>query len=169
MRRYSALILASALAVGLGAMAPVTASKNIEKSKVVGPYRIELQVLPPEPFFTAAQARENHVDSGMLIKGGATPDRVNSLPNPNHHVIVHVFNEKTGRALTDAQVKISYQPVDSMGDPLGMVNKLPVVVMQAIGKGPMSTHYGNNVYLVPTTYRIVVHVNGKVAKFRVAV
>ncbi len=168
MRSYTALILASALAVGLGASAPLHAA-NIEKSKTDGPYRVELQVLPPEPFYTHAQVTAKGLKSGMLIMGGATPVQPGAAIDPNHHLIVHVFNQKTGKALTHAKVTIKYQWIDTMGDALGTVRKVPVVIMQAIGHGAPSTHYGNNVSLLPGTYKVMVDVNGHNATFRVSV
>ena len=165
---YSSLVLASALAVGLGASAPLHAA-NIEKTKTDGPYRVELQVLPPEPFYTRAQVTARDLKSGMLVMGGAAPEQPGAAVDPNHHLIVHVFNRKTGQALTDARVTLKYQWVDTMGDALGTVKNVPVVVMQAIGHGAQSTHYGNNVSLLPGTYRVMVDVNGHQTTFTVTV
>jgi hypothetical protein len=40
--------------------------------------------------------------------------------------------------------------------------------MQAIGKGPSSTHYENNVTMPAGRYQVTVTVNGKTAVFRVS-
>jgi hypothetical protein len=40
--------------------------------------------------------------------------------------------------------------------------------MEAIGQGPKSTHYGNNVVMPPGSYRVTAAVNGEKAVFRVA-
>ena len=44
---------------------------------------------------------------------------------------------------------------------------VPVVVMEAMGKGPGSTHYGNNVTMPPGAYRVDVTVNGTKASFSI--
>jgi hypothetical protein len=51
----------------------------------------------------------------------------------------------------------------------GAAVDVPVVVMQAIGKGPQSTHYGNNVVMRNGNYSITVTVNGKKTEFRMTV
>jgi hypothetical protein len=40
--------------------------------------------------------------------------------------------------------------------------------MQAIGQGPKSTHYGNNVVMPAGSYRVTAAVNGEKAVFQVA-
>jgi len=42
---------------------------------------------------------------------------------------------------------------------------LPVARMHVRGKGPATTHFGNNVKLMPGSYEVKVSVNGKVAMF----
>jgi hypothetical protein len=140
---------------------------GVTSTKVAGNYRIELHVLPPEPFYTAADVSARHVKQGMLVAGGATPVEPTDSPAPNHHLIVHVFDRSTGRTLADAQVTLRFQLLDAAGHPDGESVVVPVVVMQAIGSGPSSTHYGNNVVMNPGTYAVTVTVNATPARFRV--
>ena len=42
-------------------------------TKTVGDYRIELYVLPAEPFFSKADVAAKNVKEGMEIEGGAAP------------------------------------------------------------------------------------------------
>jgi len=67
--------------------------------------------------------------------------------HPNRHLVIHVFDAKTDKVITDAKVKMSFQSLDEKGIQLGTPVDVPIVVMQAIGKGAESTHYGNNVVL----------------------
>jgi len=55
------------------------------------------------------------------------------------------------------------------GKPKGAVVDVPVVVMQTIGRGQQSTHYGNNEVMPNGTYSIEVTVNGKKTEFQIAV
>jgi hypothetical protein len=85
--------------------------------------------------------------------------------HPNHHLVVHVFDKKTRQAVTDATVAMSFASLDSKGKPLAQPIEVPVVVMQAIGKGPSSTHYGNNVTMPTGRYKVTVTVYGQMAVF----
>ena len=138
---------------------------NIDQSKTAGPYRVELQVLPPEPFYSAKQVAAGESKSGMLILGGAEPVQPDAPSHPDHHLIVHVFQKTTGKAMTDAKVRLTVQPLDSKGQPTGKVQKVPVVRMQMIGMGPEMTHYGNNMTLPPGDYRVEALANGYPAHF----
>jgi hypothetical protein len=54
------------------------------------------------------------------------------------------------------------------GKSAGPSVEVPVVIMQAIGSGPKSTHYGNNVVMPAGTYHVTATVNGNKAVFQVA-
>ncbi|HTX56508.1 MAG TPA: hypothetical protein VMD47_05325 [Candidatus Acidoferrales bacterium] len=154
------LTLAVVAAVALPAAA-MNMGKGVTITKISGPYRIQLQLLPAEPFYTQAQYAKEHPASGMLVVSGAAPVRLDDPSHPNHHLIVHVFDKASGKALTNADVSISYATKS------GGERSLPIVEMQAIGKGPQSTHYGNNLYLPEGTYHVTVTVNGNVTPFTV--
>jgi hypothetical protein len=141
---------------------------NIKKTETVDGLRVELNVLPAEPFFTASEVEAGHVTKGMLIMGGAKPLALKAQPRPNHHMVVHVFDAKSGRALTDAYVRMEYQSLNDQGKPVGRAEEVPVVVMEEIGKGPQSTHYGNNVVIHSGRYVVTVDVNGRKLKFPIA-
>jgi hypothetical protein len=142
---------------------------HVMKDTIVGDYKIELHVLPAEPFFTAEEAAAHHATEGMLIMGGAVPLPPDADPRPNHHLVVHVYDAKTGKALTGANVAMKFRNLDDKGNLSGNPVTVPVVIMQAIGKGAESTHYGNNVIMPAGSYVVTVSVNGKKAGFTVAV
>jgi hypothetical protein len=142
---------------------------HVMKDTIVGDYKIELHVLPAEPFFTADEAAARHATEGMLIMGGAGPLPPDADPRPNHHLVVHVYDAKTGKALTNAKVAMEFRNLDDKGNVFGDPVTVPVVIMQAIGKGPKSTHYGNNVIMPAGTYFVAVSVNNRKAGFAVTV
>jgi hypothetical protein len=131
--------------------------------------KIELHVLAAEPFFTKEQMAANKITEGMLILGGAAPLALTAKPTPNHHLVVHVFNTKSGKALTNAKVKIRFQAFPDSGKKSAQPTNVPIVVMQAIGKGEQSTHYGNNVMMSDGVYTVSVIVNGKKTAFKITV
>ncbi|HTU70136.1 MAG TPA: cadherin repeat domain-containing protein [Candidatus Baltobacteraceae bacterium] len=159
-RFTSVLALAIAAAIGLPALA-MNMGAGVTMTKVAGPYRIVLQLLPAEPFYTQAQYAKEHPKAGMLVVRGAAPVRLDAPTHPNHHLIVHVYDNATGKAQTTATVAIRYAPAS------GPARNLPIVEMQAIGKGAQSTHYGNNVYLPNGSYTVTVDVNGNTSIFHV--
>ena len=142
---------------------------DMMKTATMDGLRVELHVLPAEPFFTADEVAASHAKEGMLIMGGAKPIAPGAASHPNHHLVVHIFDATTGKAITNAKVSMNFQLLDDPGKPKDAVVDVPVVVMQAIGKGPQSTHYGNNVVMPNGTYSIAVSVNGKKTEFRMAV
>jgi hypothetical protein len=140
---------------------------NVIKTATVGPMRIELNILLAEPFFTADEVRTKKVHEGMLIISGAEPLSLEASTHPNRHLVVHIFDVKTGKAMTTAKVRINFQRLDAKGKPIGDSVNVPIVVMQAIGKGLESTHYGNNVLMPAGSYSITVVANGKKVGFKV--
>ena len=149
-----ALLTAPLIASPAGAamMRPSVGSQQVKEA---GPYRVVLAVMPAEPFYTAAQAMKMHGGSGMVIVGGAHPVPPSDASRPNHHLAVHVYSRATGQALRGAAVTLTYERVPGVFP----LKHLPVVEMQAIGGGPGSTHYGNNVALAPGPYRVVAGIN----------
>lgn len=137
---------------------------DVTQTKTAGIYRVELHVLPAEPFFTKQEVAEKHVMEGMEIEGGAAPVPPDAASHPNHHLVVHVFDAKTGKVVSDATVTMSFVSLDT---PVSTPAEVPVVVMQAVGKGPPSTHYGNNVTMPPGRYKVTVSVNDHKATFTV--
>jgi 5-hydroxyisourate hydrolase-like protein (transthyretin family) len=158
---FPVLLGALLLAARFSGAAPVTASTMthnvVEQSKVAGLYRIVLVLLPTEPFVTARQLRKNKDATGMLIVGGGVPVLPHDRTHPNHHLVVHVFDEASGKAVTGAHVKLTFVAEAARG----VVERMQVVEMQAAGKGPQSTHYGNNLRIKPGTYDVTVTVNAR--------
>lgn len=140
---------------------------NVIKKTTVGGMRIELNILPAEPFFTQDEVTSKKVKEGMLIIGGAEPLSPEANTRPNRHLVVHIFDAKTGKAITTAKVSMDFQQLDTKGKPSGNSVEVPVVIMQVIGKGSESTHYGNNVVMPAGSYLITVVANGKKVGFQV--
>jgi hypothetical protein len=163
------LIAASVPAACLAVIAATVTSHAADAmhTKMVGPYRVELYVLSAEPFFSKADVAAKNVKEGMEIEGGAAPVAPDADSHPNHHLIVHVFDKPSGKVVSDATVTMSFVPLDAEGKPSGTPVDVPVVVMQAVGKGPASTHYGNNVTMPAGRYDVAVTVNDKKALFDV--
>jgi hypothetical protein len=136
--------------------------KVMTMSQTAGPYRIELDVLPAEPFYTKPDVAKDHVAKGMLVVGGAAPVPPDAASHPNHHLVFHVFDAATGKALTGQHVTMTYAKVMTDGK-MGAPVSVPIVEMQAIGMGAKSTHYGNNVTLAPGIYHVTIAV-GPTAK-----
>jgi hypothetical protein len=169
----------------LTAIPALAVADEIKQTVTTGPYRLELEVLPPEPFYSAKQVAAGQAKSGMLILGGAEPVQPSAPSHPNHHLVVHVFQKSTGKALTHATVQLTFQPLDSNGNPSGKPQEVPVVRMQMIMPSGMSgmagmegmagmgaaatTHYANNVSLPPGAYRVELIANGHRGDFKITV
>ncbi len=149
------------------AVAVSASAADVMRTKTVGTYRVELHLLPAEPFFSKEDVATKHPKEGMEIEGGATPVMLDAASHPNHHLVVHIFDTKTGQAITDATVTMSFVSLDPKAKPSGAPTEVSVVVMQAIGKGPASTHYGNNVAMPAGRYNVSVTVNGQKVVFAV--
>jgi hypothetical protein len=146
----------------------VSAQADVMQTKSAGTYKVELHVLPAEPFFSKDDVANKHLTEGMAIEGGATPVAPGADSHPNHHLVVHIHDTQTGKVIVDATVTMNFVPLDAKGNPVGTPVDVPIVVMQAIGGGPASTHYGNNVTMPAGRYGVVVTVNGKSVRFVVA-
>jgi hypothetical protein len=153
-------LLAGSAVAGLLAFTVVSAG-SVVVDTTVGGLKIELHVMQAEPFFTKEQVTSKKVTEGMLVMAGAKPIGLSDTTHPNHHLVIHVFDAKTSRAVTNAKVTMSLQAVDEMGMKKGSAVEIPVVVMQAIGKGEQSTHYGNNVTMADGSYEVTLVINGK--------
>ncbi len=166
MRRWTMAMAAVAMALTL-ALGAWPAAAKIVRTEMSGPYKIVLNVLEAEPFYTAAEIKAKHIKMGMLVVGGAAPVAMHGPAHPNHHLVVHVYDKDNGTARTGAKVTLTVERLDAKGNVEGKPIRVPVVEMQMVGKGPISTHYGNNVYLKPGTYRIVAHVDGYDATYKI--
>jgi hypothetical protein len=142
------------IALAFGALLGPTASRaqNINQEAKSGPYTFNLKVLPPESF------HGEHAE--MARDSGAKAVMVDGSEHPNHHLVV--FISKNGKPVEDAQLTIRYRQNHS-----GPWKRLPVARMHVAGKGPATTHYGNNVNLAPGNYEVrVTLTGGRSATFR---
>ena len=171
MERISLWLIVVAFTVA--SLAPLSAqAKDVKMTHAVGAYSVELGLLKAEPFAASGGSGMMSMGGGqpgmmMVVEGGVRPVPVDDPSHPNHHLVVHVHDAASGKALARASVAISFTPVDASGTATGPATKVPVVVMEASGMGAASTHYGNNVTMPPGAYRIDVTVNGVKTVFRV--
>jgi hypothetical protein len=163
----NALLFAAVLTACGGAVA--AHSEGMMQRRTVAAYRVELHVLPAEPFFSKQDVTDKHIKEGMEIEGGAAPLAPEAGSHPNHHLVVHVFRRRSGAVVTDAKVTMSFVAIDAQGKTTGAPTDVPIVVMRAIGGGPASTHYGNNVTVSPGRYNVVVTINDNQLVFLVTV
>jgi hypothetical protein len=139
--------MALAFALGILLVPAAVQAGTISRNAKTGAYSITLKVLPAESFTGA--------HSEMVRDGGAEPDDINGPKHPNHHLVV--FVTERGQPVENAKVSISYR---ELSPKKGDWRSLPVTRMHVAGKGPGTTHYGNNVKLLPAKYEARVTVNG---------
>ena len=143
MRLVRLLSLASTalLVLGTAGIAHASEPQTTSQTRLAGPYSITLKVLPPESF--------EGPKAEMAWDGGAKPVALGAPANPNHHLVVFIERK-------DAKVAIAFE---QKGSTAGW-QTLPVARMHVAGKGPSTTHFGNNVMLKPGNYEARVTVNG---------
>lgn len=131
----------------LGVLVPTASrAQNVNQVAKAGSYTVNLKVLPAESF--AGPGAE------MVRDSGAEAAQVHGPEHPNHHLVV--FIKKDGKPVENAQVAIAYKK----GGAAHWQN-LPVARMHVSGKGPETTHYGNNLKLEPGKYRVRVTINSE--------
>ncbi|MGH6875808.1 MAG: hypothetical protein ACREHV_00360 [Rhizomicrobium sp.] len=123
-----------------------SAAQNISEVATAGPYTINLKLLPAETFGGSHPA--------MVYDSGAMAVPVNRADHPDHHLVV--FIKKDGKPVENARVTITYRQSH-----WAQWRKLQVARMHAAGQGPETTHYGNNVKLIPGKYEIRVTVDAE--------
>lgn len=151
--RLTLLVLLS-----MGLLAPAAVYANvISKTARAGTYSVTLKVLPAETFGSTR--------GDMKWDGGARTIHVNGLNHPDHHLVA--FVKEYGKPVEHAKVSIYYR---NLSQNVSSWIRLPVARMQVEGKGPGTTHYGNNVRLPQGTYEAEVRVNqGSPAMFQFTV
>jgi hypothetical protein len=142
---------------------------DIVKEATSNGYKIELHLLGAEPFYTKQEVQAKNIMAGMLILGGEKPVKPDDPSHPNHHLVVHVFDAKTSKVISNAKITMRYQSLNAQGQPTGKSITVPVVEMEAIGMGAKSIHYGNNVSMEPGSYEVFVTLKGNTTKFMVDV
>jgi hypothetical protein len=129
--------------------------------------KVELHVLPAEPFFTKEQVTAGKAKEGMVVVRGAEPLAPDAITKPNRHIIIHLYDSLTSKPILSAKVKMTLHALDEKGELTGIPIDVPVVEMQSIGMGEGSTHYGNNVVMQNTPYLVDIEVNGSKLKFKI--
>jgi hypothetical protein len=147
------LLAIIALTSGALLLSIASRAQNVSEVARSGPYTINLKVLPAESF--------HGMHAEMMHDSGAPAVAVDGTEHPNHHLVV--FVKKDGKPVEDAKVTIAYRQ-----SAWKQWKELPVARMHVAGKGPDTTHYGNNVNLKPGNYEVRVTVNGqRFAAFRI--
>lgn len=139
--------LALLLAGGRSWLAGVGASDQGTSTNVVGEqgmtqvtttqrFIVVLNVVPPERMLTAEQARAGGAaqDAELIISG--SQGRIGPL---TRHTEVHVYDRRTGAAVSDALVRMTLQDQTA-----GTTTEIPATTMQDLVLGPIDAHYGNN-------------------------
>ena len=149
----AATLLAAALLLNLS----LARAQNVSETVTAGVYTITLKILPAEAFTGPNATMER--ESGAQANAMAVPG------HQIHHMVV--FVTRGGKPVEHATVEIRYRRV---GPRMSAWNNLPVVRMNEVGKGPETTHYGNNLTMVSGSYDVSVSVNNAPeANFRVRV
>ncbi len=139
----------AALTVAAGAFLCVCVAhaQNISQTAMAGTFSVTLKVLPAESF--------SGPHAEMAWDGGAKANTLDGPAHPNHHLVV--FVEQDGKPVEDATVSIAYRTVSPASSAW---TSLPVARMHVAGKGPETTHYGNNLQIAAGSYEAQVAVNG---------
>jgi hypothetical protein len=166
MRTYRDWSPAAALMLAV-AFASSAHADDVTRKRVVGADLVQLQLLAVQPFFSEKDVAAKHITEGLQIEGGATPVMPDAASNPNHQLAVQVLDRDTGQVVSDARVTMKFGPIDDKGRPTGAQIEVPVVVTQAIGQGPTSTRYGNNVTMPEGRYQVYVTVNDEPGLFAI--
>jgi hypothetical protein len=95
---------------------------------------------------------------GSMTMGGMT------MGGSQRHLEVQICSRPTSAVITNANPTITVMDMSAHG----MAMKVPVAVMQGVGKGTADLHYGNNVAM-PAGHRftVTVTVKGERAVFHV--
>ncbi len=148
MRKISLLDASVAIAISALLAASAAQAKPVSETATAGAYSVTLKVLPAESFSGS--------NAEMARDGGAKPVTLDATPKPNYHLVA--FVKKGDKPVENAKVSIRYRELKPQKSGW---TQLPVVRMHVAGKGRQTTHYGNNVALVPGSYRVLSMVNGK--------
>ncbi len=147
MRTSLLAVVAFVLALGILCPPRSAQAQEISKTAMAGNYSVTLKVLPAEAF--------SGPKAEMVRDGGAAADELGGPGQPNHHLVV--FLKENDKPVEKAEVSIKYR--ESSSKTAKWMN-LPVARMHVAGKGPETTHFGNNVKLAPGKYEVHVTVNG---------
>ncbi len=147
MKKLKGLLVGLSLAaVSVAMSANVAWANNVSQTKKSGVYSVTLKVLPAEAFMGPKAA--------MQWVGGAKPMDLSAKPKPNHHMVV--FLQEKGKPVAKAMVSISYRQLTPKP---GRWMSVHVARMSVKGKGPSTTHFGNNLVLATGKYVARVQVN----------
>ena len=140
---------ASRVAVGCKAEAEVRIAATAS-------YRFALRVGMPERMYTPAQARKMHPKQGEVMLRGSMSMGGMAMGGSMRHLEVQICAKTANAVITNANPTIVVVDTTAHGMPM----KVPIAVMEGIGKGVADLHYGNNVTM-PAGHRFTITVTLK--------
>ena len=152
-RAASALVIAAAGVLGVGALAACSVLREVEqvatedaddvvaaagwtRAVATEHYLVVVNVLPGEAMFTHAEHAEHHPTEGELILSGPGEP----LGPTSRHVEAHIYDRATGLAATDEVPTITL-----LNRTTGERVEVEPTLMQDVNIGPLDRHFGNNV------------------------
>jgi hypothetical protein len=133
-----------------------THASVLQQQKVVGGYRLMLQIGPAQ-----TMSAMGNMSGGMTVGGAPATCRMPGKTGTNgshgrtcnRHVAVHVFNAKTNKVVLKAHVGITLRDVRKH-------TSIPVPIQMMVGSsGIHDFQYGNDITADPGSYTIAVTVN----------
>jgi len=152
-RAASALVIAAAGVLGVGALAAcsalrteviaemedaddVVAAAGWTRAVATEHYLVVVNVLPGEAMFTHAEHQQHHPTEGELILSGEGEP----LGPTSRHVEAHIYDRATGLATSDAVPTITM-----VNRTTGERIEVEPTLMQDVNIGALDRHFGNNV------------------------
>jgi hypothetical protein len=176
-RRGGVALLGFIVALSPHGSVKAQAKSSVHQKKVVGKYSITLIIGAAEVMSmqkgkggermlggknaTCHMAMHTMDLARVNTKGDKAP-----VQNCNRHVEVHVYDKKTGKALTHASVSISLKGKSMTGG--AILIGVPIMTMVGQRASMNDFHYGNNIYAPTGKYTVQVKVNGTTATFAVS-
>jgi len=119
-------------------------------------YRMVMSVGEPETMVTQEEADAQGLTEGELIMGGGMD--MGSQSNATGHVEVAICDLATGRTVQGADVMM--EMVSG-----GSASSMMVMEMRGMDEPATESHYGDNIVMPSTAYRMRVTLNGETVEF----
>ena len=178
MKFSASLVVVASATFLVAAVAPLSALGASSSSNVVGckaeagkqsattkSYRLVLAIGMEEKMYTPTQIKTTHPKSGeVMLRGTMARMGQMTMGASMRHVEMQICSRSNGSVETTVKPTIS---LIDLAATKAMSTKVPIAVMEGIGKGLADLHYGNNVQMTGGhTYTVKVTLNGETATFR---
>ncbi len=159
---------ASVSALGASATSSVVGCKSEPgaEATTTASYRFLLRIGMQEKMYTPTQVKKLHPKSGEVMLRGTMSAMGQMAMGSMRHLEVQICSRRDSAVIANASPTIFLiDPVSKAGAAI----KVPVAVMEGIGKGLADLHYGNNVEMAAGHHRYTVKVSlrGETATFHV--